>query len=217
MKTRDRILQTALHLFNEEGEPNITTVDLSNELNISPGNLYYHFKGKDQLIAELFDQFESNMQAILVAPIDKPLSVKDNWYYLYVVLEEIYHFRFFYDNLTDLLHRYPKINKKFCRLLSLKEATTQSMLLELTKKDQLFANVPEIERLSNSITLTITYWFNYQRIKNASQKNEKNIIHHGVYQIMSQLAPYLGENQRFFYEKCQYLYEQVLSEEAHSD
>ncbi len=212
MKTRDRILQTALYLFNEEGEPNVTTVDLSNELDISPGNLYYHFKGKDQLIAELYDNFERNLQMILIAPIDEPLSVKDNWYYLYVVLEEIYHFRFFYNNLTDLLHRYPKINKRFCRILSLKEATTLAMLLELVKKEQLLATIPEIERLSNSITLTITYWFNYQSIKNTQLTDEKNIIHHGVYQIMSQLAPYLGDNQRLFYEKCQYLYEQVLLE-----
>ena len=74
MKTRDRILHTSLLLFNQEGEPNTTTVDIANELDISPGNLYYHFKGKDIIIAELFNQYEQGLYEILSAPIEKPLS-----------------------------------------------------------------------------------------------------------------------------------------------
>ena len=58
MKTRDRILHVSLLLFNDEGEAQQTAVDISNALGISPGNLYYHFKGKDAIIRALFDAFE---------------------------------------------------------------------------------------------------------------------------------------------------------------
>ena len=58
VKTRDRILQTALALFNEEGEENVSTVDIAAVMGISPGNLYYHFKGKEAIIAGLFEGFE---------------------------------------------------------------------------------------------------------------------------------------------------------------
>ncbi|MEL8056328.1 MAG: TetR/AcrR family transcriptional regulator, partial [Pseudomonadota bacterium] len=65
MKTRDRILSAALDLFNEEGEAEITALDIANALEISPGHLYYHFKGKDALIQALFDNFEEEMRIIL--------------------------------------------------------------------------------------------------------------------------------------------------------
>jgi AcrR family transcriptional regulator len=104
MKTRDRILETSLVLFNDEGEAHTTTIDIANEMNISPGNLYYHFKGKDQIIAELFQQYELALGSTLGAPIERPLSaergqVEDNRYYLYLVMEEMYQYRFLYYNL----------------------------------------------------------------------------------------------------------------------
>ena len=91
MKTRDRILETSLALFNDEGEAHTTTIDIANVLDISPGNLYYHFKGKDQIIAELFQQYELALSSTLTAPIEKPIGqglAEDSWYYLYVVMEE---------------------------------------------------------------------------------------------------------------------------------
>ncbi len=58
MKTRDRILECALQLFNQQGEPNVSTLEIANELGISPGNLYYHFHGKEPLVLGLFERFE---------------------------------------------------------------------------------------------------------------------------------------------------------------
>ena len=90
MKTRDRILQTSLELFNLEGEPNVTTVDIANELDISPGNLYYHFKGKEDIIGDLYDRFHNELSDILSAPISQILKPDDAWFYLYIVFEVTY-------------------------------------------------------------------------------------------------------------------------------
>ncbi|WP_236691270.1 TetR/AcrR family transcriptional regulator, partial [Pseudomonas amygdali] len=34
MKTRDRILECALTLFNQQGEPNVSTLEIANEMGI---------------------------------------------------------------------------------------------------------------------------------------------------------------------------------------
>jgi len=67
-RTRERIFETSLRLFNQFGEPNVTTTVISDEMNISPGNLYYHFRNKDEIIEEIFRAFEREIEDTLAAP-----------------------------------------------------------------------------------------------------------------------------------------------------
>ena len=127
MKTRDKILLASLTLFNDEGEGNVTTVDIANELDISPGNLYYHFHGKEQIILELYAGFELEMVDILEAPLEQSLDAQDAWFYLYIVFEQIFKHRYLYHNLNDILQRYPDIDRRFGRLLDLKRRAASAV------------------------------------------------------------------------------------------
>jgi AcrR family transcriptional regulator len=215
MKTRDRILHTSLLLFNEEGEPNTTTVDIANEMDISPGNLYYHFKGKDIIIAELFTQFEHGLGEILDAPLENPLSVEDNWFYLYVVFEEMYSYRFLYRNLSNLLARYPELKTRFRRILKRKRAALLAVWETLTREALVSTTDNETEALVDNMVLLLNYWLNYDHLCH-DNRAPALVIHQGVYQLMVMIAPYLGEHQREFYEQVQEIYRTIIKPAAGS-
>jgi AcrR family transcriptional regulator len=50
LKLRERILETALTLFNERGYLEVSMRNVSDSLGISVGNLTYHFKKKEDLV-----------------------------------------------------------------------------------------------------------------------------------------------------------------------
>ena len=61
MKTRDKIVFAALDLFNENGERNITTNHIAAHIEISPGNLYYHFNNKQEIVREIFALYSAEL------------------------------------------------------------------------------------------------------------------------------------------------------------
>ena len=216
MKTRDRILVTSLELFNAEGETNTTTIDIANELDISPGNLYYHFKGKDEIIRELYQQYEVALGDTLAEPIDKPLSsdlsqVEYNWYYLYVVMEEMYNYRFLYLNLDDIRQRYPEISKGFRRLIQLKRTALFAICQNLLDQTVIETQDQQLEGLVDNMTLALTFWFNYEQLLNQDRPPQL-IIHQGVLQLLTMIAPYLGEEQLAFYLDCEDIYAAMLEQ-----
>ncbi|MEM1110898.1 MAG: TetR/AcrR family transcriptional regulator [Pseudomonadota bacterium] len=210
MKTRDRILVTSLALFNDEGEAHTTTIDIANELDISPGNLYYHFKGKDQIIAELFQQYELALCGTLSAPIEQALdAVEDNWYYLYVVMEEMYQYRFLYLNLDDILQRYPDIHRDFKRLVQLKRAALYAVCRSLLQRAVIDAQDQQLVGLVDNMTLVMNFWLNYEQLLHGDRPQQVT-IHQGVLQLLTMVAPYLGDEQLSFYRDCEAIYTSML-------
>ena len=192
MKTRDRILQTSLLLFNHEGEAPQTAVDISNALEISPGNLYYHFKGKDAIIRALFGAFEDEMRIILRGSKGGVTSIEDNWVYLYIILEEIYDFRFFYRDLGVLLDRYPDLAVRFRALVAEKRRTITRVLHDLTESDVLQLDPRLKAALTDQIMMSITFWLANDSIGNEVHDGP-SLIHKTVFQVMCLIVPYMGE------------------------
>lgn len=58
MKIWECILLIVLILFNKYGENVVISVDIVFELDISLGNLYYYFKGKESMVVVLMCMYE---------------------------------------------------------------------------------------------------------------------------------------------------------------
>lgn len=197
MKTKDRILQYSLQLFNEEGEQNVTPVDIANVLDISPGNLYYHFKGKDPIIHQLFMDFEEEFKMVLSAPIDKPLELSDNWMYFYILFEEIADFRFFYRNLQSILERYPDLEARFRRLVKLKVKAMASIVKDLNDTGFIEISETEASQMAERFALQLIYWPTYQTLLD-SEVSTPISIHRGVFGLISQFTPYVVQGSEEF-------------------
>lgn len=195
MKTRERILTTSLSLFNDFGEPNITTIDIANEMEISPGNLYYHFQGKDSIIYELYMRFEHDLIELLDSPARHSLKVDEYWLYLHIIFEAIQNYRFFYRDLSNLLAKHKKIQPRFNRLISRKKQMFTEICQNLKKADYLMATDEEIESLVDSAVVIATFWLNYQVMRNKNAY-DSSYISLGIYQVMSLIAPYLIAEQK---------------------
>ena len=88
-RTAQRILETTLGLFNRFGEPNVSTTLISSELSISPGNLYYHFPAKDELVNALFDAFQQKLHPLLGAA-PHVSDIEEAWFFMHSLFELIW-------------------------------------------------------------------------------------------------------------------------------
>lgn len=192
MKTRDRILHTSRDLFNAEGEAHQTAVDIANALDISPGNLYYHFKGKDAIIHALFEEFEEEMMVIFRGSRGALRSIEDGWVYTYILLEEIYDFRFFYRNLGALLARYPDLSRRFGVLIEEKRAAISAFITSLEKLESINIQPLMVDMITEQMLSTATFWLSMDQIENRGLP-APHLIHRTVYQMITLLVPYMGE------------------------
>ena len=191
MKTRDRILECALQLFNQQGEPNVSTMEIANEMGISPGNLYYHFHGKEPLILGLFERFEDELTPLLDPPEDVQLTAEDYWLFLHLIVERMAQYRFLFQDLSNLAGRLPKLARGVRSLPNAIKRTLTSLLASLKAQGQVTSDTQALGQLVEQITLTLVFSLDYQRI--LGRDGEVGVV---VYQIMMLVAPHLKPGAR---------------------
>jgi len=195
-KTKEKILRTSLELFNNEGESAVSSVDIASVMGISPGNLYYHYKGKDEIIVELFNDFEEEIRQVLSSPIKEPLKLEDNWVYLYIIFEEIFDFRFFYKNQSELIGRNSELRTRFSRILALKEQTVFSLLSTLEEDERLVFDEGEKAALAGRIAQHFTFWLQYHDLRYGTAA-PKSLIDQGVFMTLIQITPYWAHGEGY--------------------
>ena len=138
--TRERILDSALLLFNEHGEPHVPTNRIADELEISPGNLHYHFRTKADLIQALFERFEHRMLELLATPEAREIHIEDIWLFLHLVFETIGEYRFLYRDLSDLCARVRSVHQRFQAIIKLSMKTARHLSEGLADQGELEAS-----------------------------------------------------------------------------
>lgn len=200
-RTRERILEASLRLFNDFGEPNVTTTVIADDLNISPGNLYYHFHNKDEIVEAIFASFESEIDEILTVPTNRHADVDDIWLFLHLLFEHIWKYRFFYRDLNDLLTRNRTLEIHFKRILEQKVTTATLLCQGLVSAGAMRAKDSELQALATNMAAIATYWLSFEYARDPRGVRENERIGRGVYQVMAMLSPFLLGEARALLDK----------------
>ncbi len=193
-QTKQRILDASLALFNAQGEPNVTTNHIADDLEISPGNLYYHFRNKDDIIEQIFVRFEERMDTALAAPGDRLPELEDIWLQLHMVFECISEYRFLYRDIVDILSRNRMLRLRFARILKRASGNAAQVMRGLVRNDAMRASAAEIEATATNILVVATFWMNYSSVR--GDRDENTAIQQGIVQVMMLIAPFLRDAER---------------------
>ena len=199
-RTAERILEVTLDLFNRFGEPNVSTTLISAELNISPGNLYYHYPAKDELINALFGAYERELGGLLGAA-DNVRHVEDAWLFFHMLIELIWKHRFLYRDLNDLLSKNRKLETHFQALLARKSEAMRAVLAGLQAGGVMHKlETREAPAVAESMVVLLSYWLSYEYVRDPRYALEPQqasaALMRGAFHVLSLLLPYLEPASR---------------------
>ncbi|GLP97531.1 TetR/AcrR family transcriptional regulator [Paraferrimonas sedimenticola] len=178
MKTKDRIVQASLELFNQQGERNVTTNHIAAHLNMSPGNLYYHFRNKEDIIRSIFQEYrahlEANIQPYEAQQVDLALLTS----YFDSIFNLMWRFRFLYANMVDILNRDAKLQSEYIEVQSQVLDRIVLIFNQLHQEGLLTLSQSQLPILADTIKLTVSCWISYR----LSQSSETEITQPQVYE-----------------------------------
>ncbi len=194
MKTQQRILSVSLDLFNELGESNVTTVDIASEMNISPGNLYYHYRNKSDIIQHILDNYDKQLSRLLLAKHDLSGMV-EHWLYLKLIVEHNWTYRFVYqdfENIQKLSYLSRKLNRIKVRMVQ----TMHCVLTALLPSD-FESDFPHSDILAENMALVLTHsHLNCSRSARHQFIAPAAVHSHTTFQTLILIWPWLSEADR---------------------
>ena len=198
-QTAQRILETALALFNRYGEPQVSTTLIASEQGISPGNLYYHYPAKDALVNALFERYATSLDELLPAAA-QVRHVEDAWFLLHSLFELTWQYRFLYRDLNHLLSRNRHLETRIRELVAHEVAAARTLLIGLQRAGNATSTELDVMTTANCLVVVLTYWLSFEYIRDPRHALEPEhgqvAALQGAQHALSLLAPFLTSAHR---------------------
>jgi len=164
--TRARIVDSALELFNDRSLKSVTTHNVAEHAGISPGNLYYHFKNREEIVRELFRQLFDGLSATFARVSEAPetYSFVD---FMKLFFEYIWTYRFFFRDFSLILRADAKLAEDWRATVSSMNETMQDVAKTWVAAGQLkaFDSDDALEAFLDNIFTIIYFGAIYQEAK----------------------------------------------------
>jgi len=192
MSTRERIIETAIRLFNEKGTKPVTTNHIAAECDISPGNLYYHFRNKEEIIRAIFEQMSrvSVEEYGAIATQFEPGTPEGIAGTFSFIQQFNWRYRFFKRELTTLVMADPLLGEQFRatnditrRMIraSIDRGMASGRMKRLTEA--------ESELFVDAVWTLALFWVNYLEV--GGEEVTDATLARGNDVLMMLMAPYL--------------------------
>ncbi|WP_298440701.1 TetR/AcrR family transcriptional regulator [uncultured Ferrimonas sp.] len=189
MKTKDRIIAASCELFNEHGERAITTNHIAAHLGISPGNLYYYFRNKEQIIRAIFDEYEEFVAQAYSSEAASDVLMQD---YLDKMFQGMWRFRFVYASLADILARDPELHKRYLRSHKQVLSVAIGNLQRLVDNGTMQMDADMLTPFAEGIKMVVTFWISHLYTQNLDKPITESMVYQGVVQILALFHGYIS-------------------------
>jgi AcrR family transcriptional regulator len=194
METKDRIIQTAIKLFNQKGTKAVTTNHIAAAAGISPGNLYYHFRNKEAIIRAVFARIvEFNETA---SSYGSGFQVKPSIKNIDAVFKRVFtlhwEYRFLYREFNALLNRDKDLKAAIIRDQKKRLMEVRNSILAFIDAG-IFRDMDEseVEFMKTTLWIIGTYWHSF--LESGGRKITLSRVEEGIDMLRRLLKPYMSE------------------------
>jgi len=214
MKTKEKIVLASLALFNEQGERNITTNHIAAHLGISPGNLYYHFRNKEDIIHSILEQYATFLEQSVHPVVSGALSLPPLQrlsHYLDAVFRVLWEYRFLYDNLPDLLSRAQALRQQYLAAQATMSHQLEAIIRTLADSGLITLQADEEKALVRTLRVVLSCWISYKKIMLGEQPLLWRHLYQGLLQVLMVVKPYITDAGRPSWQALQERYTQLAT------
>jgi AcrR family transcriptional regulator len=216
MKTRDKIIFASLELFNEHGERSITTNHIATHLGISPGNLYYHFRNKEDIINSIFSLYESHLESGFKLYDDEPITIELLMGYFDAMFYTLWEFRFMHANLADILSRDEALKKRYLHAQQQVLTRSSDVVRKLKKDGFLDIEDSKITALADTLKMMVSFWISYQLTQSSTSTITKANLYDGLLRVLMIFKAYSTQTSVATFCRLEQHYLDIASQERHN-
>ena len=165
-ETQNKILDTAIVLFNSQGTSRVSCNRIAESCDISKGNLHYHFKSKEDIILAIWGRAALEIEEEWGEDADTPTIA-----HLAELTQRqfnlMWRYRFFYRELTILLERDSLLKYRFQQLRMKRVDSIRRFFRALVANNVLILNDEEdsLESLLRIAWIITDHWMSYLAVE----------------------------------------------------
>lgn len=174
---KDKIVSTAIRLFNKKGIVKTTFRDVGDALGLSDGHIRYYVKTKDQLLCAILEKLNASIQETAGSGTSTDrASVSEGFYVVFCLL---YEYRFIFLESPETFREFKQFNKSYQKIVEQRKVYFLSFFEFLQKTGVLSDKLGKTE-LNNRFEQIFIFsegWIRYMVLTGGHGEREKNIRH----------------------------------------